>query len=358
MLGDRPRRCAQSLEAFAEQTMVGTPSRPGNIPVQGLSNQVMAKGCGPIERLDKESCLDQLLEVIVIHKVVEDIRIDVSPRRRGELQSPPASLRDPIGQQEDRVPDRLRERHVLRRTEIHDLAPVSKSSGGCEGGRELLDEERKALGSLVDGSRQIPSGSLSEDAGHQLRRLRRVEGVEEHLPESVRSPQLCAKPAQRMPPRNLVGSIGDQDEQSLVLERDRQPVEQVEGCLVGPMQIIEEHHRRVAATDLVEGSTDGFHQRLHVRPFRRRAELGKKQREVTFEGSNAPQAVGHGPQVRTQHADDRSVRRAFRRGRPSQDEELAAGESFVGKSGLPHSRLARDQDEPALAPPNLGQDIR
>ena len=161
-----------------------------------------------------------------------------------------------------------------------------------------------------------------------------------------------------MPPRDLVGSIGGQDERSLVLERDGQPVEQVQGFRVGTMQVIEEHHRRAVATDLVEGPPDGFHQRLLVRPFRHRAELGKEQREVPFEGSNAPQAVGHGPQVRTQHADDRSVRRAFRRGRPSQDEELAAGESVVRKSGLPHSCLARDQDEPAFATPNLGQDIR
>ena len=338
--------------------MVVSPSRPWNIPIYRLANQVMAKGCGSVERLDKESRPDQLLDVSVIHEVVEDIRIGVRPRRRGELQSPPGPLRDPIGQEEDRVADRLRERHVLRRTEIHDVALVSKSSGGCEDRRELLDEERKALGALVDGGRQGPSGSLSEDASHQLRCVRRVEGVELHLPESVRSPQLGAEPAQRMPPRDLVGSIGGQDEQSLVLERDGQPVEQVQGFRVGPMQVIEEHHRRVAATDLVEGPPSGFHQRLLVRPFRRRAELGKEQREVPFEGSDAPQAVGHGPQVRTQHADDRSVRRAFRRGRPSQDEQLAAGESLVGKSGLPHSCLARDQDEPALATPNLGQDIR
>ncbi|TMK44542.1 MAG: hypothetical protein E6G55_11065 [Actinobacteria bacterium] len=98
MLGDRPRRRAQSLEALPEQTMVGAPSRPWNVPVHRLSNQVMAKGCGSVERLDKESCLDQLLEVIVVHMVVEDVRIDVRARRRGELQSPPACLRDPIGQ--------------------------------------------------------------------------------------------------------------------------------------------------------------------------------------------------------------------------------------------------------------------
>src|SRR5207247_3123909 len=188
MLGDRPRRRPQSLKAFAQQTMVVSPSRPWNIPIYRLANQVMAKGCGSVQRLDKESRLDQLLEVIVIHKVAEHIRIGVSPRRRGELQSPPGPLRDPIGQEEDRVADRLRERHVLRRTEIHDVALVSKSSGGCQGGRELLDEKRKALGALVDGSRQGPSGNLSEDASHQLRCVRRVEGVELHLPESVRSP--------------------------------------------------------------------------------------------------------------------------------------------------------------------------
>jgi hypothetical protein len=50
--------------------------------------------------------------------------------------------------------------------------------------------------------------------------------------------------------------------------------------------------------------------------------------------------------------------RASRQGGPPQDEELAPGENFVGKSGLAHSCLARDQDEPALATPNLGQDIR
>src|SRR2546426_2344447 len=33
MLGDRPGRPAQSLEAFPEQTMVGAPSRPWNVPV-------------------------------------------------------------------------------------------------------------------------------------------------------------------------------------------------------------------------------------------------------------------------------------------------------------------------------------
>src|SRR5213593_2384247 len=37
MLGDRPRRRAQSLEAFPEQTMVGAPSRPWNLPVHRLS---------------------------------------------------------------------------------------------------------------------------------------------------------------------------------------------------------------------------------------------------------------------------------------------------------------------------------
>jgi hypothetical protein len=56
MLGDRPRRRAQGLEAFAEQTMVGAPSRPWDVPVQRLSNQVMAKGWGPVERFYKQSC--------------------------------------------------------------------------------------------------------------------------------------------------------------------------------------------------------------------------------------------------------------------------------------------------------------
>jgi hypothetical protein len=53
-------------------------------------------------------------------------------------------------------------------------------------------------------------------------------------------------------------------------------VEELQGFLVGTMQIIEEHHRRIAATDVVEDPPDGFHQRLHVRPFRGRAKLGKE----------------------------------------------------------------------------------
>jgi hypothetical protein len=158
--------------------------------------------------------------------------------------------------------------------------------------------------------------------------------------------ELAAHPPDRVPPRQLVAAERPEDEQRLGVHRPGQGGQQLQGCVVGPLEIIQEQRRRVPGGDRRQRQADGLEQGRAVALGRGRAELREQQRQVGGQRPLDQPAAPLRAQLRPQHLHD-----GTERGGPSLDPEAlehlqaGAGQQPSCQGGLAHAGLAGQQDQ-------------
>src|SRR4030095_15535859 len=91
--------------------------------------------------------------------------------------------------------------------------------------------------------------------------------------------QLAAQAPDRVAPRQLVAAEGPQDPQGLGGQGRGQGGQQLQGGVVGPLEVVEEQRRRAAGRDRGQGQADGLEQGGPVALGGRRAEAPRQQGE-------------------------------------------------------------------------------
>ena len=150
VLCDQLRRRARSLEALGELAVMHPPPRPRDLRIHGLADEGVTKGREALVHLDEEAQLDRLLEARRPGEVGDEPEIDALACDRRHLERAPGRLREPVRAQEHGLPDAVRQRHVMARRKLNRVGPFLEPPACGECRRELLDEERHALGALEE----------------------------------------------------------------------------------------------------------------------------------------------------------------------------------------------------------------
>jgi hypothetical protein len=150
---------------------------------------------------------------------------------------------------------------------------------------------------------------LGERRGLGLAERRDLE-----LAQRARAAKVGPQTAQRVVARQLVRTVGADDEHAQLRQRRGERAEQLERRRVGPLQVVEQHHGGPSLGERGERAPDRLEQRRAVTRDRL-AELGQQHREVAPERAAPVQRIRHGPEVAAQRRDHRAVRRGCRRGR-------------------------------------------
>jgi hypothetical protein len=204
----------------------------------------------------------------------------------------------------------------------------------------------------VDGAHQRRRGGSAEHLRRQLAGLAGSERRERQLVEAAVAAQLVAKAPQRVIPRQAVAAVRGDHQERQPLDRRGEPGEQLEGGVVGPLEVVEDEERRAVVGDLRERASHRLEQRGPVTGRRGAAELGQDQREVRAQRAQAGEAVRAELQVGPQRGGDRAVRRRGPlAGAAAQDQAARVLGQLVGEARLAHPRLAREQEDGAAPEP-------
>lgn len=126
-----------------------------------------------------------------------------------------------------------------------------------------------------------------------------------------------------MTPVELIGAVGDQQQDADAAQRPDQERDQLTGGLVGPVQILEHQHDRLAVAEPAQQAENQFKQLSHLNPVRRpvpggfcrgiRVQFGQEPAQAApGRAEHLGQLVG-GRRVgqRAQRVDERGERQSF-----------------------------------------------
>ena len=221
--------------------------------------------------------------------------------------------------------------------------------------RELLDEKRVPAGAFQDGVGELVAdvGAVEDRAQHATGVVL-VERVEPDLDVPTFPAQLGEDPCQRMPPVQLVPSVGADDQHRQVAELPRQVAEQPQAVDVCPVQILQQQQRPGRSAQPVEQLP---HREVQVlRPRRRgwerhglrdlRQQGGGQHRRTAEQRSELRVVEGADPAP--DRGDERPVRDPRLGGalprEPAEPALLGQPEGFGGESRLADPGLAGDED--------------
>ena len=204
-----------------------------------------------------------------------------------------------------------------------------------DGARQFLDEEWHALGPVVHRERERGRQRLAQKLGGQRGSGVGIERLERQLAQRPAAAQLVAQAAQRMRARDLVGAIGPHHEDRELAQRIGERPEQLQGGVVGPLQIVEEDHGRGACGNRRQRAAQRLEQRGAIALGDRRPELGQQQREVPLQRAARGQRTGRCAQVAAQRAQHRPVGQRRRRARGSPQRQcIARRRDLLGQARL------------------------
>ena len=127
----------------------------------------------------------------------------------------------------------------------------------------------------------------------------------------------------------------------------REPAEQRERGLVGPLQVVEHHER---GADRLERAPDRLEDRGPVAPRRGLAELRQQQRQVGAQRAEIVETARAAAQVVAQDGDQRAVgsgRAAARRA--AEHEDVRGGRGLPGEARLADAGLTGEEQQGAVA---------
>ena len=237
--------------------------------------------------------------------------------------------------------------HLALAAELEPARARLQAAAHLERASELLDEERQALGAVVQRPHERRRRAVREQDREQLARPGGVERRERQLLEVPAAAQLVAQPAQHVVAREAVGAVGADDEHRQLGQRRGEPAEQRERGLVGPLQVVEHHER---GADRLERAPDRLEDRGPVAARRGLAELRQQQREVGAQRAEIVETARAAAQVVAQDGDERAVgsgRAAARRA--AEHEDVRGGRGLPGEARLADAGLTGEEQQGAVA---------
>ena len=176
------------------------------------------------------------------------------------------------------------------------------------------------------------------------------------LGEAPGSPQLVPDPAQRVIARQAVRAVGGDDQQLQLAHGLGQCRQQLEGGLVGPLEIVEHDDGGLRTGNVAQGGAHGLEQRRAIALRSRLSELGQDQRQLVSQRAALVQALGVDAQQGAQSGHHRAVRRrrALACPPPQHGCPRFPGD-VVDEAGLSHPGIARHQHERAASEARLLQ---
>jgi hypothetical protein len=253
---------------------------------------------------------------------------------------------------------------VLDAAQEHVLEARGQAAGGgvalVGGGQQLLGEERVALRAAPDLLGELVVGSGPEDAGQQVGDVVAVEAGHLEPLGPAAAVQLGQERPQGMAAVQLVGAVG-QHQQQPGLEVADQEGEQVQGGAVGPVQVLHHQHGRGPAGQPLQQGQERLEQPGLARgadggPGRGRflAPLELGQQAGQQRPPRSDQLVqGRRLQLPAQPAHGLGHRRIGQRGLAELD---AAAQQHL--SAAPLDLLGEPGDQPGLADAGLAADAQ
>ena len=292
--------------------------------------------------------------VVRLRDLEQQVVVERAAQHGGGAQHLDRLRIEPTDAQEHRLADRLGHPQRVDRASspagvgLDDLTPVDGLS------EHLLEHERVALRALGDEARELRADLLRvQDGRDHLGHVRRGHGGDGDRLRQAGAPPDLHRARQRMPPVELVASVGGQEHHAASREPPRRVVEELARRAVRPVDVVE--HEEQAS--ILGPQLQQRHDRLEEPQLRlggialRRA--GWAVRELREE---LCQLAGRGPERRAERSrilvgevvadrlDERQVReRELRLG-------AAAPEDVAAELAGPARQLGR---EPRLADPGL-----
>ena len=190
----------------------------------------------------------------------------------------------------------------------------------------------------------------------QFRRLGWAQWWNRDLGHAPGSPQLVPDAAQGVIARQAVGAIGGEDHQLQLTHGLGECRQELEGGLVGPLEVVEHDDGGFPTGKVRQGGAHGLEQRRTIGLRSRLAELRQDERQLVSQRAALVQALSVDPQQGAQSGHDRSVWRcgALARPPPQHGCPRFAGD-VVDEAGLPDSGVACHQHDRAASQARLPQ---
>jgi hypothetical protein len=102
--------------------------------------------------LHQESPLDRFVDAVGAAQRGHKLQVESKPSRGGDLKGMAPGRRQPLGTQQHGLLDGVGQREGLLGPQLHGPFGLLQASGGRQRDGEFLDEERHALGAIVERS--------------------------------------------------------------------------------------------------------------------------------------------------------------------------------------------------------------
>jgi hypothetical protein len=175
--GDVAARCARRLEALRERDVQVAPDGPRHVHVQRLARERVPERAraGRLRALTHHARVEQLREAVGAGQRRDEREVEFVAAHRRHLGGAAAGLGELRRPNEDGIAHGLWQRHLIIGGEREPGRGRGQRTAHAQRGRELLDEERDALGAIVDDVGQRRRRPVAEGAGQQLGRGLRLE---------------------------------------------------------------------------------------------------------------------------------------------------------------------------------------
>jgi hypothetical protein len=171
----------------------------------------------------------------------DGVEVELRAGNGPDPQRLPHRVREGAGPQQDRVSDALWEREPHLPSEPEPAFAALQPLGLDQDRGHLLDEEGDPLGPLVHGRRQGRVGRPTQQAPEQPARLGGRERLHDQLAEAAGPAQLGAESPDGVRPGDGVAAVGADQQHRRALGHLGQEAHQVQGGLVAPLQVVDEH---------------------------------------------------------------------------------------------------------------------
>ncbi len=243
-----------------------------------------------------------------------------------------------------------REQHVVQRRRQRIRVGAAEHRA-----RDLLDQERVAVGALEHELHQVGLGRRADDALELRGDLVLREPLELQPAHAARPVPAADQAAQRVRAVQLVGAVREHEQDLRVVQAAHEQRDQLERRAVGPVQVLEHDHERPVAPGARDGAEHELEQLRGLGP------LARQRRVIGIELGHEPRQLR--PRVAEQRVELR--RRDLMRERPQRlgqrgqrhrvaaELDAAAGDHASARR---HRRAGRLFDEPGLADARLAAD--
>lgn len=305
--GNLEARALVSFRRLGQAAVQLPPPHPGDVGVERFLGERVAEADLSQLHLFEQAPLDQLGQPSLADDPAGEAEVELRPGDRCPLGRLTSLLGEIGGGDQDGFANGVGHRHLLLVGQLEPAPARPQGISYLQGRDQLLDEEGRAQGSVMDGPHERKRGGFGEQGLEQLRHSLAVERLQRNLLQAAGAPQLVPQPAQAMVAPEAVGAVGGEHEDRHLLQRLGKCRQQFQGRLVGPLQVVEDDRQRLRLAEVGEGAADRLEDRLAPALWGGLGELGEEEGEVGEERTAAVERVRLLAKLRAQGGDDRAV---------------------------------------------------